>query len=164
MKLEANIIKKGLWITGISSPPQEGKKQLWKYTCNLKIHIMHKYRHAHTSYCSTNIFLREVTGASNALIVDVNLQLLDHVRQPIGHSPQQCVHVGHVWTKWHHRTQFDLRFLESNASCKIRSMHYTHTVDWPSLFSCRIMLWHSPCRNCRWSATILCWHSWMTLA
>lgn len=48
--------------------------------------------------CGTHVFLREITGASNALVVDVDLQLLDHVWQPVGHGPQQGVHVGHVCT------------------------------------------------------------------
>ncbi len=64
----------------------------------------HARTHTHTQCCSTNVFLREVTGASDALVVDMDLQLLDHVGQPIGHGPQQGVHVGHVWTKQHNKT------------------------------------------------------------
>lgn len=56
-------------------------------------------RHTKADRCNTNIFLREVTGSSDTLIVDMDLQLLDHMRQPIRHGPQQGVHVGHVWTK-----------------------------------------------------------------
>lgn len=53
----------------------------------------------HTECYNTNVFLREVTGASDALVVYMALQLLDHVGQPVGYGPQQGVHVGHVWTQ-----------------------------------------------------------------
>lgn len=53
-------------------------------------------QHMLVKYKYTNIFLREVAGTPDALVVDVNLQLLDHVRQPARHGAQQGVHVGHV--------------------------------------------------------------------
>lgn len=66
--------------------------------------------HARTHCCITNVFLREVTGASDALIVDMNLQLLDHVGQAIGHGSQQGVHVGHVWANQHNKTHVLFQF------------------------------------------------------
>ena len=36
-------------------------------------------------------------------------------------------------------------------SCTIDIRQERTVADLPSLFSCRIMSWHSPCRNCRWS-------------
>lgn len=78
---------------------------------------------AQTQCCGTDVFLREVTGASDALVVDVDLKLLDHVGQPAGHGPQQGVHVGHVWTKQHSWVPKIPRVTRSTdiiALCKIK--------------------------------------------
>lgn len=111
-----------------------------------------RYVHC-TQWCITNIFLREVTGSSDALIVDMDLQLLDHVRQPIRHGPQQGVHVGHVLTK---KTKYIIftfqvckRVYSSFAGQHCHQAKKPTQTYIPSFFSCRMMLWHSPCRNCR---------------